>query len=352
MGDFLAIPSWTARFPRILVAVYIFAGGWISLFATEVRSSFPFYIGEGEFNIYATIAWVLFALTAFLYYRRQEALTNREKRTHQEFENLFRTMPPAAFLATFREHYRICVPLIGEAGTEESVRFVLRSISLLAQLFDRSPEGAQYAANVMLYFPMDNVNESDLASWDIKFMAKDQDPKTLRGVIVLKACYSTTASDESASPDSNVTLPDDKSFALPVPKTTYDSIAGQPRPKFLPGAPKVMVTLLDGDEATNAQSGYQDASKLANWCETKGSFDPGVIEEVREYFAESESIHLRSFVSFPLELSSGVAIGVVNVHCNQPNRVGTEGALTHLGPLMAPFLNLVAGLVADCENPS
>lgn len=85
---------------------------------------------------------------------------------------------------------------------------------------------------------------------------------------------------------------------------------------------------------------------LAEWCESKGTFDGGVIKNIREYFAD-RSTTIRSLVALPLSRfdGSGETIGVLNIHSELPGLLNVERMERQFVPMIVPFQAMLVDLI-------
>jgi hypothetical protein len=164
-------------FATLVTLLVIVAGMVGSIYSSEIRSSFPFYWGNGPICVQAVIFWTATVIAAFAYFLREQSVaqTQREDQRRvlyraQRFERLIRTLPPENFLEVVADFYSAAAAATNAAFSqrvltphprpivEQSLRHLLRLIAALAQQFDGSHADVEYAANIMLFKESGNLS--------------------------------------------------------------------------------------------------------------------------------------------------------------------------------------------------
>lgn len=325
------------------------AGVFGSLYTSEIKSSFLFFLGQGPISWEATAFWLLLFVFLLMFQSTQWAQNRITDRAQKELiqksdqlEGLIRTMPPEGFLAKFDKLYKhsFATALLAfsdgaaREDVEEAIRIVLDCIVSLAHYFDGSPPNVRYSANIMLFRSCVNLEpeEREALRNRLQFASEDTDLLALKGVLDLQLALSTT----TATPEP---LPDDQlaPFALPVPKTPEKVVKGNNRFQVLPGAPEAF--------QFKKLTGFHDLSMLERWCHEKGDFRPGTIEDILAYFRTGTGQSIKSFCSVPLAHSDEEEpIGVLNIHRDAEDMLKQKGAVLFI-PLTTPFRLLLVDLI-------
>lgn len=341
-------------FATCITLLIIVAGLWGSIFGVEIRNAFPFYLVKWPWwkqpwfwSWQAFSFWTLALVSALTFFFREHSVTREQERLQRltlaravEFEHLIRTMPPSNFLAVFSKFYGTASKVVEAAFqepkastkersiVEQSARHLLRMIATLAQKFDGDQPDVQYAANVMLFIPSENMSpeKMEFVQKNLLFCDESVSIDHLHGVLQLEVALSTTAADNEAGPD-----PAMNPIALPIPKTTK---AGD-RYKVFPGAPFAFVE--------RAPDLYTSATSLPDWCREHGDFTQEVIDSVGAFFRESP---VRSFMSIPLfsigddggDDDTMEPFAILNVHSSRHGLLKERGEpLVHFISTIRPF---------------
>jgi hypothetical protein len=179
----------------------------------------------------------------------------------------------------------------------------------------------------------------------------------LQGVLDLVLDLSATPRigaehEQSPSPDKLL-----QPLALPVPVKDQTRAPGG-KLRVLPGAPLAFI-LAQEQEAPFIPIIDLQADTLTlseEWFKTYGDFRETEIKELDGYFRGEVTGRIRSFVSIPLRRTNSPAeiIGVLNVHCDQPNILRTAmmsskreqaGPATQFAHLIDPILQILADLL-------
>jgi hypothetical protein len=247
----------------------------------------------------------------------------------EELAKLIRTLPPTNFLTVFGNLYGMATgaaynvfgpitPVVNRIETEQGIRHLLRYIAILAQKFDGDHPNTRYAANLMLFRASSSLDEAERRAIqpNLRFIDQTASIDQLKGVLELIPALSTVATDENASPDTQ--LP---AICLAVPKSTKLNGLYQ----VLPGAPLAFAERLPSIQV--------QASMVARWCQVNADFTQSVREQITSYFEDSATARVRSFISIPLcyvDENDGAddktkdPVGVLNIHCDRER-------LLHLG---------------------
>jgi hypothetical protein len=348
-------PLW----PTFLTLLVIVTGEYGAVFGDDIKAAFPISLG---WSWHATTFYCLAFVAGWLFFWRQRADDHqRAVLTEQteKLETLVKTLPPANFLEHFAEYYLTADKAmevafgpppekLDQQNLERSTRHILRLVAALAQAFDGNHVNVTYAANVMLFRPLESLSKLQQTAIEKRLRFREVGVRCagLKGVLDLVTSFSTTSTSEEESPDTGL-----RPLALPVP---HDLTTRQGRYNVLPGAPFAF--------AKSEFSYFPDTWQIPDWCEQRGDFTAAVREQVREYFQQAQ--HFRSFVSIPL-VSTGqilgfagteaeTPIGVLNIHSDRTNLLkgGAAGALGGFNPLeqfafvTQPLIVMLAKLLA------
>lgn len=359
-------PAWnrlaSPHYATLVTLVGLLAGGLGSVYSNQIRNAWPLYWGsEGWSGIspYAVAFWLAVAAFGVLFFGRQWAADKARHVSQTQLvdnaktlEELVRTLPPKGFLTQVAGAFEISRSalldvVVREEATrtdfEHAVRIVLGNIVNLARYFDGSPNGVDYAANIMLYEPFDGLESEALAQKrdGLMFFPADMDIGTLRGRLCLLQAFSvSTLAKRVSDPDPRLV-----EFSLPVPEALYSDIESR-RCRVLPGAP--YAAFVDG-----RMSAFSDTSDLVKWCEDTGDFTPSLRSEIRQYFDSERGREVRSFFSLaiwfnPESLESGdpPPLGVLNIHRTREGLLDDELQAELFLPLITPFLYLLADFLS------
>ncbi len=341
-------------FATLITLLIIVSGLWGSVFSAEIRNAFPFYMVKWpwwkqhwSWSWAALSFWTLALISSLAFFFRERSVTIEQERVQNralsrahEFEHLIRTMPPSNFLAVFSKFFGAACNVVDAAFqdpgpapkdrsiVEQSARHLLRMIATLAQEFDGDNPDVEYAANVMLFVPSENISspEKEFVERNLLFCDESLSVDHLHGALQLELALSTTAADNFAGPD-----PAMRPIALPIPKKTKIG----DKYKVLPGAPIAF--------ADRAPDLYTDATLLPDWCRKHGDFTREVIDSVEEFFRGSP---VRSFISIPLfpiaddggDDTTFEPFAILNIHSSRPGLLKERGEpLAHFIHTIHPF---------------
>ena len=348
---FKRIGSRTPVYAAVVTLLGLFAGLLGSLYADDIKAAFPFVIGHGSVSRPAALFWGAALMTTVLFFfgqrageaDRKESETRLDQRS-AELSRLIRTLPPSDFLSTFRKIFWDCGNALVETvnsppdeltpdAIEGAIRIVLFGVATLAQKFDAAAPDVVYASNIMLFRPADTLSgsEGENVRSFLKFSPAETDLQALRGVLVLKRKLSTTTAGGTppAADDSLIPL------ALPVPTEIRDQRTG--RWKALPGAPMAF--------STGGLEAYIDTLTLGAWCRRDGDFPESTAAAIDEYFRSNRARFVRSFISIAIKPLQGDAVGVLNIHRNQPGLLEEKEPVQQFAPLVSPFIFLLIRLL-------
>lgn len=347
----------SAATPAFITLLGLFAGIDGAVYTDRIGRAFPFHWHHltGGWSWPAIVFWSCAAFSAVLYFFREKVVDFERKKDQKnlvdqarELEHLIRTHPPANFLAIFSQLYEEAAEVAETALSSnvtasdkslfgQSIRYVLRSVAILAQKFDGDIPGTNYAVNIMIFKPVKDIPESEHPAIRerLQFCEAELSVKNLRGILDLEAPLSTTASDKDAASDPGL-----KSFALPIPVDTVT----KDRSRVLPGAPFAFVS--------RELDMYTDTRNIREWCDKYADFTLQVKEELQEYFNKNPNI--RSFVSLPIfsDRKHEDPIAVLNIHSNKPGLLKGDGEpVAHFADLMSPFQVILTRLVSMYLRP-
>lgn len=358
---------------RIVVAVLVsflalLAGVFGSIYSDDIKGATPFCFFNnwtilgccGGISPHAVVFWSV-ALTAtglFVWaqydserrrnreaarseHHRQEAAEQLRQRS-EELKEVIATVPPEDFLIAFQDFFGQCLEAleavrgqgaVAKENAESAIRAVCRSVAALAQKFDRQPAKVLYGVNIMLFRPANALTEEELSEIRkrLRFVTPETDPKGLRGILDLHLELSISTVGPNQELDGNL-----EPLALPVP--IVEKVESTDKWRVLPGAPMAF--------CQNRPDGYDDSKSLAQWCETDGTFDDGVIEEVRSYFVQRSRI-IRSLIALPLTRFDGSdeTIGVLNIHSGLPGLLNGTKMENQFVPIIAPLQAILIQLL-------
>jgi hypothetical protein len=351
-----SIAPWarTPLYAAIVSLVGLIAGLLAAIYGDEIKMAFPLVVGYGPVSWHAVYFWSTAILATAMFFFAQRASESERAKSEarliqrsSELSKLIRTLPPADFLARFRQIFSDCSvafagildakpPDLNAEIVKKAIRIVLYGAAMLAREFDGAPDGILYAANIMLFRPSSQLTAEEIASLkpDLRFSPPETDLRALKGLLVLQLELSTIArgglSLEAQEPDSDLAP-----LALAVPTTQTDP--NSRRWRVLPGAP---MAFCSGDLAA-----YTDTLTLGKWCRKEGDFPPSTAAEVDAYFGSERARRIRSFISIPLK-SLGAQIGVLNIHRSEVGLLAEKAPVQQFVPLIAP-LNFVLVRLLD-----
>lgn len=340
LGAHARHPFWTG----VLTFYVLVVGGYWSLYSSEIRQAFPFYLGPyGGVSWIAVGAWGSAALAWIVFWAREITVIEEQDGVRSEFRAakddlvaLIRTMPPRDFM-------RRCASITAKTDTlthllmralkggntavaRRAVPFLLRQVARLARSYDSDPN-ATYGANIMRFVPSADLVPPAGAEVEkrLRFVEEGTTIGGLGGVLDLRPELSST---DKVDPDPSL-IP----VALPIP---IDRTCKH----ILPGAPRAF--------CEGALSVFSDVSVLASWMKEHGDFTDRVRNEVQRYFGENTAF--RSFASLPLavtDIKRTDLIGVVNIHSGGTGILrGGEGAEMFHHALQ-PILGMLARVLRE-----
>ena len=191
----------TASHPLFAVIVTILgviAGLFGSLYSNQIKENLKRPIETLGLDISVpALFWPILGFFAFMFFGRQwatdEKTVNAQANLIQktsDLEKFIKTLPPQGFLTRFSELYALCnwatrSALEAQPKTIEiidsAIRFIMQSVVHLANAFDGQPDGARYAANIMIYFPQGDLSEATKNELRAKLLFCDRDPNQLAG---------------------------------------------------------------------------------------------------------------------------------------------------------------------------
>jgi len=350
-------------FAGLTAAVGAFAGLLGSVYSTDIKNAFPFIFDDGPIIWVAIGFWsalALFGVMVGLNFRGQALATTRQVDRLQEetqvLERLVRTLPPENFLerfqTAFEQAYASKRRANGSEATSEELLSAIQTnvgaIAFLARVFAGDHDDALFAANLMLYSPISEFGDVELAnlSGKIRFLGEQNLDlrKALSGLLILDPETAMVVSAKTKGHDATMI-----ELVLPVPATprrAYGKLSG-----VLPGAPEAFVN-------PDGLSAYLDTETLASYCRDNGLFHPCVADELDAYFGNPPGNEVKSFFSLsipsPNDINRGSScgpIGVLNVHSNKKGLLGDKDIALFL-PLVRPFILDIAGLLVDRKAAS
>lgn len=239
---------------------------------------------------------------------------------------------------------------------EQLIRDLLADICKLAQMSNPHHSSKKYAANIMLYIPLDkemsDVERGRLKE-EIKFTAAYQGVDGLRGVLRLMRRLSCDNETDENAPKMSL-----RPLCLPIPMDVRKpgGVGGGDHWFVLPGAPRSYVSF--------SPSQVPDVRMLGEWCRENASFDPELIGRIEQYMEEAAS--KRRFGSFyslplaapdwqqsrgPIELERAIdepelrPMGVINIESVDAGLFELPEPAKDFFIFIGPFLLLLAELV-------
>lgn len=347
-----ALSPWQALTTTMLG---VFTGLLGSLYSEQIKGAFPFCLWsyselqKASISHIALSFWSLLFMFAFFFFHREHSVIISHKNELELFEKLIRTLPPKDFLEKFKllfiaSHKAKNTIFSTEEKTtcdiESCIRLVLGSIVALAHQFDGCSEKVTYAANIMIYIPIDCFTQQEISELHdrMPFVEKEIDLSKLRGVLDLQLTLSRST---TSKPDPDPHL---KPLALAIPTEIRTPSSG--RWRVLPGAP---IAFSDKEKVMDL---FSDTSTFDNWFRESGDFSPSVEQSIKEYFSSDEGKKIKSFISIPIDslMEDDYPIGVLNIHRDSTNLLADEDRARLFLPLVAPFINLLAELLIALED--
>lgn len=360
-------PFWGA----VIASLAVFAGALVSLYADEIKNSFPIYLSlnlrnYGDFSIIALSFWLLFLLFILLTAYRQYFIDTDLNTQRQSLINILQSLPPHDFSLKYRDLYRKNdnnvegirslvesfraneTQKIQEADIiviEESIRVLLDAYINLAQIWD-NPESVIdkdtiYRANIMAFYHIDKLPEridSKLSSYNNFFVDKNIESikASIDAVLVLEDNKLTTTTETiDPSPDKQI-----KPFILPV---TFQKTKGK-RFQNIPGAPR---SVADG----KAQW-ISDTAEILNICKNEDHFDKEILDKIESYY--DLDTKGKSIISIPLyyDNEKKIILGTINIYRNKKlilrNEVRAEEFCAYLEPFNSLLCNLLSFYSEAC----
>lgn len=217
------------------------------------------------------------------------------------------------------------------------VRMVLSNVLAFVRDLEQSRDpGVVYAANVMRYYPVSQLDGLDgpkkqevIARLRFCNGAKRR-VKGLDGVLDLDNRLSTSTAFASRRPDGKLL-----SLAFPIPKRAKDE---EGRYVVLPGAPLTFLELKTwGADADT----MVERSRSAEW-----NLPPKVAGELEQYLLSEEGRHVQSLLCHPLALEEGkAAYGVLNIHSNRRGLLKDEARRDRFALLLRPTVLVLLDLL-------
>lgn len=343
----------------ILVTLIGLVGG---LYATTLRSHYPWCLIEGKACItepttvgYVIAFYLSLLLFGLLFYLRERTISAHAEQREKELLSAIRTMPPADVMHSFQVAYKLFLSRVEESDLvacngygnleviDEGIRNGLDAMTLLAAEFQRVP-GARYAANIMLFRSILDINEEDYpeAVNRLGFFLDGYSLDGLDGILDLMPELSASTDNEEDTFDPDPSL---KPIALPVPSDIKSKNNGQKR--YLPGAP---TALIEGRYLVN------DTLLILNSYDELKDYDipRGIFQKIDDYFrCTEEGQKVRSFMSLllyyrePGDAGNERGIGVVNIHSNDVDLFANNELAAHYESLCQPF---ILGLARMIQN--
>lgn len=323
-------------FSALTACLGAFAGLLGSIYVDSIKSAFPFVWGSGPIIWPAVLFWtalLIFGLFFGLGFNAQNEATNK-------LEQVIRTLPPRGFLVAFEDFFKECFAIDWKAhqeqktleGLKSSITTALSGVVFLVKTFDTRYDHPSYSVNIMLFKPIDEVSQSDLAEL-ITFAEPGYNPDAWDGVLQLQTEFAFTLKEGGPQADTGV-----RAIMLPIPKPEYRSDDG--KPTILPGAPTVFCD-------PTKFAGFENTLQLATWCREYSGLRASIAETIERYFVDGPGTEIRSFISVPIILpptqpdEKPTVLGVLNLHSNREGILpGEKGGL--FVPLTTPFMLIIA----------
>lgn len=338
-------------FAVVLTILGVVAGLFGSVYSSELKTSFPLNLFKSVDSTIpeAALFWLALIVVAFLFFGRQWATDQMTKSAQNNLiaqsdtlQELIKTLPPQGFLNRFSERFSLCYGLTHSIVADESsvtieeiekvIRVILSSIVHLAREFDGQPNGVRYAANIMIYTDLRNVESKTLESYSANLLFFDRAPSTLQGVLAMEPTLSAAGDLTQGAADPFI-----EKFFLPVDSK---EVSPQGKLRQLPGAP---LAFWQKEGALH----YEDATTLGDWCRKNGDFPESVSTAIDSYFRSEKAQRIKSFVSMPIPsaLNSDQPLGVLNIHRSSVNMLRGQEAFRLFFPLLNPYTFLIGELL-------
>ncbi len=348
-------------FAGATAAMGAFAGLLGSVYTAEIKNAFPFGWWPDDPVVWVAVSFwaslvgfgIMFGLNIRGQARAAERQIDRLRDETRVLEGLVRTLPPENFLERFQsvlEETYTSVLQSRQQGPDQQrlvdeIQTNVGAIAFLARMFDGDHEGAIYSANIMLYKPMTELKDDELARLEgaIQFLGEEHLVlrESLSGLLVLNPSLAMSANAKTRYQDANM-----PQLVLPVPspdRRCYGAYSG-----VLPGAPEAFLN-------PDGLSAYMNTDSLAEYCRDQKLFHPRVADELQTYFNTPPGNAVKSFFSISIPNpetfrlgSSCEPMGVLNIHSNKTDMLG-EREITMFLPLVRPFVLWIATLVEQLK---
>lgn len=389
--------EWFAQSPGYapLVTLSVAALGIIASVQPQmVQSSFgnlPVLTGD-SFSWGATGFWLLFILSALLFWGRRAAENRADRRDREVRRELIadqeaaveklrddlRTMPPDPFLNHYYgtyEHihssYAPAIDAVKRGGASykvkselirEVIQTALMGLATLARRFDEDDED-RYAANCMVYVKSSAI--SDAQEEDVnarpKHVPKDVGVKQLRGFLDFRQDLSVVSGEQSemrqlegSSTNENHIDENHPSVCYGIPIEHLRDVEGKPEPsrkwRIGPGAPH---TLLTGDPGL-----FENTDAIETWMRENTTLGVEPRTDTMRYIEDDAEPRIGSFLSLPLSMSESgpsecdhfldprLPIGVVNIHRSRPGLLrGRDKSLKYYHITALSILSILSDLL-------
>jgi hypothetical protein len=325
-------------YPVPLTLAVAFTSLFGSVYTNEIKGAPPFSWLNISAGHAVALFWLLFVISALLYYPREHVVEKDRREETAELIRRVRTLPPADFLALFAGVHDHCRDALLHARAKgdhdtyaQATRMILNSFAGLAKKFDSARPDSRYAANIMIFVRAGDLPDAaQRQALDKRLTFCDPEWKgldRLHGALDVQRTLSAT--DDAADPDPGLIA-----FALPIPQTvkTKDN-----RWRALPGAP---IAFIDGFDV------YFDTSGLADWCARYGDFPQEVVRDLAGYFVREEGSWVKSFASVALRVGKSEPFGVLNLHRNEPGIFREREPCQQFFSVTRPLLAMLADLVS------
>jgi len=345
-------------FPSIVALVGAFAGLWVSVYSSELKSAFAQIATNGSFA-QATEPHVLIAAALFIGFfvifaaqqQIQNSASNEAQRELIAETTVLRvmvadlkTLPPEGFLQSFQESFLSVGELMlftrpldtGRVDHDDMIRSVLLSIATLARHYDRQPEGVLYSANVMVYWSNESlrgISGTGRANelLDVLRFSDGRDEHFSSGNGLLELIPSLAAGADGEVHAALLPL------ALPVSHSPTVRLMVGDKFNVLPGAPFAI--------ALGRYAHYDSIDTMLKWCRDEADISQSVQEQLRMHFHNGQGQDIRSFLSIPLA-AGGTPIGVLNVQASA-SRMLYHGGTLRFVPVVTPLVSLLTYLVGN-----
>ena len=394
--------EWFAQSPGYapLVTLSVAALGMIaSIHPRMVQSSFgnlPVLTGD-SFSWGATGFWLLFVLSALLFWGRRAAENRADRRDREVSRKLIadqeaaaeklrddlRTMPPDPFLIQYHNIYESthsAYPLAIDAVKDTSASYRVKSellceviqislmgLATLARRFDEDDED-RYAANCMVYVKSSAISDAqeDEVNARLKHVPKDVGVKQLRGFLDFRQDLSIVSGEQSeaepGSMDENHLDENHPEVCYGIPMEHLRDVEGKlelsRKWRIGPGAPHALLT---GDPGL-----FKNTDEIEDWMKenTTLGIEPRI--DTMRYIRSDAEPRIGSFLSLPLPMSEAdlsecehfldpsLPLGVVNIHRSKSGLLrGRDKSLKYYHITALSILSVLSDLLramATLEN--